>query len=219
MTVCGQDDDFLCIQLSLSSSGGERVRGKTQVPGSRSSHGTPGLSPKGRRTHRSTPARSQAGDLAGKYGVQAPAKDFGATLLGPNPSPGDSDQVMLSRDRSPRSESICPVERPSSCDTVHNARLAMKGSVQQSPVDRPVYSEHAPVTSVPGTRCSVLPTTPGKPGTMTTPGIPGSPSSTVTPGESVRPVHTGQKLNWKRPTSALPSLSFLFLIHRTDQCN
>ena len=40
------------------------------------------------------------------------------------------------------------------------------------------------------------PTTPGKPGTVTTPGIPiipGSPSSTVTPDESVRPVHTGQK--------------------------
>ena len=70
--------------------GGERVRGNTQVLGSRSSHGTPGLSPKGRRTHPSTPARSQASDLAGKYGVQAPAKDFEATLLGPNPPPGDS---------------------------------------------------------------------------------------------------------------------------------
>ena len=58
-TICGQDDDILCIQLSLSSSGGERVRGNTQVPGSQSSHGTPGLSRKGRRTHRSTPARSQ----------------------------------------------------------------------------------------------------------------------------------------------------------------
>ena len=57
-TVCGQDDDILCIQLSLSSSGGERVRGNTQFPGSRSSHGTPGLSPRGRRTHRSTHARS-----------------------------------------------------------------------------------------------------------------------------------------------------------------
>ena len=56
-TVCGQDDDILCIQLSLSSSGGEGVRGNTQFPGSRSSHGTPGLSPKGQRTHRSTPAQ------------------------------------------------------------------------------------------------------------------------------------------------------------------
>ena len=97
------------------------------------------------------PPRSQAGDLAGKYGVQAPAKDFEATLLGPNPPTGDSDQVMLSRDRSPRSKSKYVVERPSSCDTGHNARLAMKGSVQQSPVDQPVYSEHAPVTPGPGT--------------------------------------------------------------------
>ena len=31
--------------------------------------------------------------------------DFEATLLDPNPTPGDSDQVMLSKDRSPRSES------------------------------------------------------------------------------------------------------------------
>ena len=98
------------------------------------------------------PPPPDPGDLAGKYGVQAPAKDFEATLLGPNPPPGDSDQVMLSTDRSPRSESKYPVERPSSYDTVHNARLAMKGSVQQSPVDRPVYSEHAPVMPGPGIR-------------------------------------------------------------------
>ena len=90
-------------------------------------------------------------DLAGKYGVQVPAKDFEATLLGPNPPPGDSDQVMLSTDRSPRSESKYPVERPVSCDTGHNARLAIKGSVQLSPVNRPVYSEHAQVTPGPGT--------------------------------------------------------------------
>ena len=120
------------------------------------------------------PARS--GDLAGKYGVQAPAKDLEASLLGPNhtqgdstlgtlsqdrsprsesyvvehrvlvrrdsgpiipPPPGDSDQVMLSKDRSPRTESKCPVERSSSCDTGSNARLATKGSVQQSLVNRP----------------------------------------------------------------------------------
>ena len=98
------------------------------------------------------------------------------------------------QDRSPRSESICPVERPSSCDTGHNAQLATKGSVQQSLVDRPVYSEHArshrdPVNPVtvyrpgpePDTRYSVSPTTPGKQGTVTTPGRPitlGSPGST-----------------------------------------
>ena len=74
-TPDSHDDDAASV-LSLSSAGGEQVRGDTQVPGSGSSHGTPGLSPKGPRAHRSTPARSHAGDLAGKYGVQAPAKDF-----------------------------------------------------------------------------------------------------------------------------------------------
>ena len=70
------------------------------------------------------------------------------------PPPGDSTLGTLSHYRSPRSESNRPVERPSFCDTGHNARLATKGSVQHSPVNRPVYSEHVPVT--PG---------PGKPGT------------------------------------------------------
>ena len=93
----------------------------------------------------------------------------------------------------------------------------MKGSIQQSPVDRPVYSEHAPVTPgpgtgtrycdpVPGTRCSVPPTTPGKQGSVTTPDIPiipGSPSSTVRPGESVRPVHTGQKTQLEKADQCL----------------
>ena len=87
-------------------------------------------------------------DLVGNYWVQAPAKDFEATFLGPNPTPGDSDQVMLSKDRSPRSESICLKKRSSSCDTGSNARLAMKGSVQQSSVNRPEDSEHVPV--IPG---------------------------------------------------------------------
>ena len=148
-TADGHDDDNASV-LSLSSSGGERIRGNTGVPGSRSSHGTTGLKPKGRRTQRSTPARSHSGDLAGKYGVQAPAKDFEALLLGPNPTPGDSDQVMLSKDRSPRSESKCPVERSSCCDTGSNARLATKGSVQQSSVNRPEVSEHGPVFPGPG---------------------------------------------------------------------
>ena len=39
------------------------------------------------------------------YGVQALAKDFEATLLCPNPTPGDSTLGTLSQDRSPRSES------------------------------------------------------------------------------------------------------------------
>ena len=226
--------------------GGELVRGNTQVLGSRSSYGTPGLSPKGRQTHRSTPARSQAGDLAGKYGVQAPAKDFDATPLGPNPPPGDSALGTLSKDRSPRSESLRPVEtpgnstlgtllkdrsprleskrlveRPSSCDTGHNARLATKGSVQQSSVNRPVYSEHVPVTPgvvsglmtdtryrdpIPGIRDSVPPTTPGKLGATTTPGSPGSPvtpGDSVTAGDSVIPVHTGQKAQKEKTDQCL----------------
>ena len=146
-TADGHDDDA-ALGLSRSSSGGEWARGNTEVSGSRSSHGTPGLSPTGRRVHHSIHARSQAGDLAGKYG--APAKDFEATLLGPNPPPGDSDQVMLSTDRSPRSESNYPVERLSSCDTGQNTRLAMKELVQQSSVNRPVNSEHVPVIPGPG---------------------------------------------------------------------
>ena len=68
-TADGHDDDVALV-LSLSSSGGERVRGNTGVPGNRSSHGTPGLSPKGRWTHRSTPARSHSGDLAGTWVIQ-----------------------------------------------------------------------------------------------------------------------------------------------------
>ena len=96
------------------------------------------------------PPQPDPGDLAGKYGVQAPAKDFEATLLGSNPTPGDSDQVMLSKDRSPQSESICLVERSSSCDTGSNARLAMKGSVQQPSVNRPEDSEHVRVIPGPG---------------------------------------------------------------------
>ena len=236
----GHDDDAASV-LSLSSSGGERVRGNTQVPSSRSSHGTPGpKSPARRQTQRSTPARSQAGDLAGKYGVQAPPNDLEAPPLGPNPPPGNSTLSTLSKDRSPRSESKHPVERPgnstlgtllkdrsprseskrpverpSSCDTGHNARLATKGSVQQSSVDRPVYSEHVPVTPGPGkpssgpmtrTRYPVPPTTPGKPGTTTTPGSSGSPVTPgefVTPGESVRPVHTGQKAQKEKTDQCL----------------
>ena len=132
----GHDDDSASV-LSRSSSGGERVRGNTQVPGSRSSHRTPGPSPKGRQTHRSTPARSQASYLACKYGVQALAKDFEATPLGPNNPPGDSTLGTLSNDRSPRPESIRPVETPgdSTLDTLSNDRSPLSES--KRPVERP----------------------------------------------------------------------------------
>ena len=43
-TADGHDDDTASV-LSRSSSGGERVRGNTQVPSSRSSHRKPGPKP------------------------------------------------------------------------------------------------------------------------------------------------------------------------------
>ena len=181
--------------------GGDRRRGNTQVSCSQRSHGTPGSkSPARRRAHRSTPTRSQAGDLVGKYGVQASATDLEALPLGPNPPPGDYTLGSSVPHSPPWSESERPVERPSSSDTSHSAQLATKGSVQQSPVDPPVQSEHVPVTPGPGkpgsgqltgTRCPVSPTTPGSPGAPVTLGSP------VTPGASVRPVYTGQNsLHW-----------------------
>ena len=156
------DDDAVSVS-SLSSSRGDRVRRNTQFPCSIRSHGTPGPKSHARRpTQRSTPARSQTGDLAAKYGVHTVSQvdPSGSTSAdGSNPPPGDSTLGTLSQDRSPRSESKRLVRRPSSCDTGHNAWLAKKGSVQQSPVVRPVYSEQAPVT--PG---------PSKPGTGPTTG-------------------------------------------------
>ena len=169
--------------------GGERMRGSTHVSKHRS-HGTPGpkSTSSSRATQRSTPARPLTRDLAGKYGDPATSQVIlqGSNSAGSqNLSPGDSTLGTLLPTRSPRSESLPPVERPSSCDTVHNARFATKGSVQQSSVDRPVYSVRAPVTPGPGTgtrypgtgtRCSVPPNTPGKQGTVTTSGRP------ITPG-------------------------------------
>ena len=70
-TADGPEDDAASV-LSRSSLGGERVCRNTQVPGSRSSHGTPVPKSHARRpTQRSNPARPQAGDLAGKYGAPA----------------------------------------------------------------------------------------------------------------------------------------------------
>ena len=185
----------------MSSSGGERVHGDTGVPGSRSSHGTPGPSRRGQRAQRSTPARSRSGDLAGKVGVQASAMDFEATLLEPNPAPGDSNQVTLSKDRSPRSESKCPVERSNSGDIGKNARLAKNGSVQQTSVIQLEVVEHRP-----GIQDPVRPAPPGKPGTMNTPDapdLPVIPGDSVTPGDSVRLVLTGQEAQMGKNDKAL----------------
>ena len=210
-STADRHDDDAASGLSRSSSGVSGHAGTPRFP-----------AVKAHREHRALvqpdggsivppPARSQAGDLAGKYGVQAPAKDFEATLLGPNPPPVDSDQVMLSTDRSPRSESNYLVERLPSCETGQNTRLAMKESVQQSSSfcswtrfklnDRCQYRD--PVS---GIQDSVPPITPGKPGTKTTPGAPGLPvtlGDSVTPGDSVRPVFTGQKAQKEKTDQCL----------------
>ena len=198
---------------------------------------TLGLCSKGRRTHRSTSARSQAGDLAGKYGVQAPAKDFEATLLGPNPPPptGRFCLRVICTTQPPRSESKRPLERPSSCEAGHNARLAMKGSVQQSLVNRPVYSEHVPVT--PGRGSGLMTGTRYQDPVPRTRFHQPSRVNWVLRPHRVHRVHRSQrvirshrvirsdqftlvrKLKRKRPTSVWTSLSCLFLIHRTDRCN
>ena len=106
----------------------------------------------------------------------------------------------------------------------------MKGSFQQTSVIRPEVSEHGPVfpapgsglmtgtrfrDPVPGIQDPVLPTMPGKPGTLTTPGAPGLPvipGDSVTPGDSVRPVFTGQeaqkeKIDKRLDRSELPVLN------------
>ena len=76
----------LCIQLSLSSSGGERVRENTQFPAVEA-HTEHQVLVR-RDSGPIVPPPPDPGDLAGKYGDQAPTKDFEATLLGPNPTPG-----------------------------------------------------------------------------------------------------------------------------------
>ena len=237
----GPDDDFTSA-LSRSSSGGERKHGSTQIS-KLSSHGTPG--PKAtscsRATQRSTPARPLTRDLAGKYGDPAASQVIlqGSNSAGSqNPPPGDSTLGTLSQDRSPQSESICPVELPSSCDSGHNARLARKGSVQQSSVNQPLNSEHDPVTPGPGKPGNGLST-----GTWDRDPVPSTqfhrahrvnrvqlPHRTDRSHQAHRvlPAHRVirsdqstlvKKLNWKRPTSVWTSLSFLFLIHRADRCN
>ena len=94
----GPDDDAASA-LSRSSSGGERVRGSTQVSKHRS-HGTPGpKSPARRATQRSTLARSHTGDLAGKYGDSAVSQVIlrgSNSADGQNPPPGDSTLGTLS---------------------------------------------------------------------------------------------------------------------------
>ena len=113
--------------LSQSSSGGDLRLGDSWVPSQRSQGTTGSKADSGSlTTHRSTPSRSHPGDLDGKYGVQASAKDFMATPFGPNPPPGDPTLSTLSQDRSSRSGSKRPVDRPSSDRSDRSTR---KGSI------------------------------------------------------------------------------------------
>ena len=120
----------------------------------------------------------------------------------------------------PRSELKRPVERPSSSDTGHSAQLATKGSVQQSLVNRPVYSEHVPVTPGPGKTRYRSNDQPHQVYRLHRP---------HRVHQSHR-VHRSHRVHWsdqstlvrklkrKRPTSAWTRLSFLFLFHRSDWC-
>ena len=89
-TADGPDDDAASV-LSRSSSGGERGRGNTKVFSKHRSHGTPGpKSPARRPSQRSTPARSQASGLAGKYGARAVSQVIpsGSNSVDDGPPPG-----------------------------------------------------------------------------------------------------------------------------------
>ena len=144
--------------LSLSSSGGDLRLGDSSVPSQRS-QGTTGLKADSGSltTHRSTPSRSHPGDLDGKYGVQASAKDFMATPFGPNPPPGDPTLSTLSQDRSSRSGSKRPVDRPSSDRSDRSTR---KGSIGDRSHRSPSTSTNrSPSTGDTGHRVLVTPVT------------------------------------------------------------
>ena len=127
--------------LSRSSSGGDLRLGDSSVPSQRSQGTTGSKADSGSlTTHRSTPSRSHPGDLDGKYGVQASAKDFMATPFGPNPPPGDPTLSTLSQDRSSRSGSKHLVDRPSSDRSDRSTR---KGSIGD-------WSHRSPSTGITG---------------------------------------------------------------------
>ena len=123
------------------------------------------------------------------YGVQASATDFEATPLGPNPPPGDPTLSTLSQDRSSRSGSKGPVDRPSS---KRSDRSAMKGSTGNQ-------SHRSPGTGNTSHRSHQSLVTPGaqvrpvKLGAPTTPGQPGAPVTPCQQGALVTPVNTCQK--------------------------
>ena len=183
--------------LSRSSSGGDLRLGDSSIPSQRSQGTTGSKADSGSlMTHRSTPSRSRPGDLDGKYGVQTSAKDFLARPFGPNPPPGDPTLSTLSQDRSSRSGSKRPVDRPSSDRSDRSTRKGSTGDRSHwSPGTGNTghQSHRSPGTGNTGHRSlvspgsPVAPVRPVKPAATTTPGLP------VTLGPTGTPVITGQK--------------------------
>ena len=206
--------------LSRSSSGGDLRLGDSSVPSQRSQGTTGSKADSGSlTTHRSTPSRSHPGDLDGKHGVQASAKDFMATPFGPNPPPGDPTLSTLSQDRSSWSGSKHPVDRPSSDPSDRSTR---KGSIG----DR---SHRSPSTGTTGHRSHRSPGTGNtghrspssgdtghrshrSPGTGNTshrshrsPGTGNTGHRSITPGAPVRPVKPGAKTTPGLPVFPVPT--------------
>ena len=147
--------------LSRSSSGGDLRLGDSSVPSQRSQGTTGSKADSGSlTTHRSTPSRSQPGDLDGKYGVQASAKDFVATPFGPNPPPGDPTSSTLSQDRSSRSGSKRPVDRPSSDRSDRSTRKGSMGDRSHRSPSTGTTGHRVLVTPVTGHQVLVTPVTP-----------------------------------------------------------
>ena len=192
--------------LSRSSSGGDQRQGDSSVPSQRS-HGTTGSKADSgsRATHRSTPTRSHPGDLNGKYGVLASATDFEAMPLGPSPPPGDPTLSSLSKDRSSRSGSKRPVDRPSSSD--RSDLSAAKGSTGNR-------LHRSPGTVNTGHRSHQSLVTPGVPVRPVKPVRPDAPVILVKPGargQPGAPVNTGQKALEAQDTQLLDRSELIVL--------
>ena len=204
--------------MSLSSSGGDLRLGDSSVPSQRSQGTTGSKADSGSlTTHRSTPSRSHPGDLDGKYGVQASAKDFMATPFGQNPPPGDPTLSTLSQDRSSRSGSKHPVDRPSSDRSTRKGSIGDRCNRSPSTGTTCHWSHRSPGTGNNGNRSPSTGDTghrshrsPGtgntshlSPGTgntghrsMVSPGSPGAP---------VRPVKPGAKTTSGLPVFPVPT--------------
>ena len=146
--------------LSRSSSGGDLRLWDSSVPSQRSRGTTGWKADSGSlSTHRSTPSRSHPGDLDGKYGVQASAKDFLATPFGPNPPPGDPTLSTLSQDRSSRSGLKRPVDRPSSDRSTRKGSTGDRSHRSPGTGNTGHWSHRSPGTGNTGHQVLVTPVT------------------------------------------------------------